>query len=72
MPSQATPFTFNPAQPPPSNLPPPPPAIEHAARNYLILQNFDETAIKEKNVQTQILFGRKFDKVRSKFSHFSS
>jgi vacuolar protein sorting-associated protein 72 len=69
MPSQTTPFTFNPPQPPsPPNLPPPPPAIEHAGLSYVIFQNFDETAIKEKSVQTQILIGRKFDKVKSKFS----
>jgi vacuolar protein sorting-associated protein 72 len=51
-------------QPPPPPGPPAPPAIEHAARNYLILQNFDETAVKDKNVQTQILFGfgKKFAK----------
>lgn len=63
MPSQPTGFAFNP--PPQPNLPPPPPAIEHEGRNYIILQNFDETAIKDKDVQTQILFGRKFSKVRS-------
>ncbi|KUJ19602.1 YL1-domain-containing protein [Mollisia scopiformis] len=50
--------------------PPPPPAVEHGAVNYLILENFDETSIKDKNVQTQILFNRKFVKVpRSKASH---
>lgn len=55
---------------PPPNLPPPPPAIEHAACNYLILENFDETLIKNKDVQTQIIFGRKFIKApRSKASH---
>jgi vacuolar protein sorting-associated protein 72 len=68
MPSQATPFTFNPPQPPPSNLPPPPPAIEHEGFSYVIFQNFDETAIKEKGVQTQVLIGRKFEKVKSKSS----
>ncbi|KAN0095896.1 YL1 domain containing protein [Hyaloscypha variabilis] len=68
MPSQPTGFAFNP--PPQPDLPPPPPAIEHEGRNYIILQNFDETAIKDKDVQTQILFGRKFSKVRkSKNSH---
>jgi vacuolar protein sorting-associated protein 72 len=63
MPSQPTGFAISP--PPQPNLPPPPPAIEHEGRNYIILQNFDETAIKDKDVQTQILFGRKFSKVRS-------
>jgi hypothetical protein len=62
MPPQPTGFVINPPQP---DLPPPPPAIEHEGRNYIILQNFDETAIKDKDVQTQILFGRKFSKVRS-------
>ncbi|RDL34471.1 uncharacterized protein BP5553_07599 [Venustampulla echinocandica] len=49
--------------PPPPPATPPPPAIEHSAINYLILSNFDETAIKEKDVQTQILFNRKFHKL---------
>merc|ERR1712093_867418 len=54
-------------QPPPEDLPP---KVEHAACNYFILENFDETAIKDKNVQTQIIFGRKFLKApRSKHSH---
>ncbi|PVH75017.1 YL1-domain-containing protein [Cadophora sp. DSE1049] len=54
-------------QPPPEDLPP---KVEHAACNYFILENFDETAIKDKNVQTQIIFGRKFVKApRSKHSH---
>jgi vacuolar protein sorting-associated protein 72 len=64
MPSQPTGFTFNP--PPQPSLPQPPPAIEHEGRNYIILQNFDEVQIKDKDVQTQILFRRKFSKVRSK------
>lgn len=50
-------------EPPPEDLPP---AIEHAACNYFILENFDEVAIKDKNVQTQIIFGRKFLKAPSK------
>jgi vacuolar protein sorting-associated protein 72 len=66
MPSQPAGFAFNPPLQP--NLPPPPPAIEHEGRNYVILQNFDEVQIKDKDVQTQILFGRKFSKVRSKSS----
>ncbi|KAK0101270.1 hypothetical protein ONS95_006449 [Cadophora gregata] len=54
-------------QPPAEDLPP---KVEHAACNYFILENFDETAIKDKNVQTQIIFGRKFVKApRSKHSH---
>lgn len=50
--------------------PPPPPTVEYCAANYLILENFDETAIKDKNVQTQILFNRKFVKVPSKFTSY--
>ena len=51
--------------------PPAPPVTEHAALNYLILANFDENAIKNKDVQTQILFGRKFVKLPSKFKFHS-
>ncbi|KAK2626018.1 hypothetical protein QTJ16_004280 [Diplocarpon rosae] len=62
-----TPFPLNRQQPPPPppparDLPPPPPRIEHASCNYLILENFDDTAVKDKNVQMQIIFGRKFPK----------
>lgn len=48
--------------PPPPPPTPPPPVIEHATRNYLIFQNFDETAIKSKDVQTQVLMNRTFHK----------
>lgn len=34
-------------------------------RNTIILQNFDETAIRDKSVQTHILFGRKMNKLSS-------
>ncbi|KAF8851762.1 YL1-domain-containing protein [Acephala macrosclerotiorum] len=72
-PSTTVPFALNPnppATPVVPEGPPPPPAVEHGAVNYLILENFDETLIKDKNVQTQILFNRKFVKVpRSKASH---
>ncbi|KAE8440704.1 hypothetical protein EG329_006790 [Mollisiaceae sp. DMI_Dod_QoI] len=69
-PSTTTPFALNPNPPAIPEGPPPPPALEHGAVNYLILENFDETAIKDKNIQTQILFNRKFVKVpRSKASH---
>ncbi|TWU73307.1 hypothetical protein ED733_003940 [Metarhizium rileyi] len=45
-----------------------PPAVEaprdmNATRNGIIFQNFDENAIRDKNVQTQILFGRKMTKL---------
>ena len=41
---------------------PEPPVITNSAVNYLILQNFDETAIKDKNVQTEIILKRRFQK----------
>ncbi|KAG9236979.1 YL1 nuclear protein-domain-containing protein, partial [Amylocarpus encephaloides] len=52
-----------PALPAPENKTPPPPAREHTAINYLILNNFDNDAIKDKDIQTQILFKRKFQKI---------
>lgn len=67
-PSSTTPFVSKsvPQIPTPPE-PAAPPATEHAARNYIILENFDEVAIKDKVVQTQILFGgRKFAKCPSK------
>ena len=76
MPSTTSPFAFAPSYPPPPPAKPstpPPPTVEHAARNYLILSNFDETAIKSKDIQTQILFNRKFAKVPStSFPHLRS
>jgi vacuolar protein sorting-associated protein 72 len=38
-------------------------------KSCIILQNFDENAIKDKQVQTQILFGKKMNKLASKFLH---
>ena len=38
-----------------------------ATRNAIILQNFDESIIKDKVVQTQILFGRKMSRLQSTF-----
>ncbi|KAI0603402.1 YL1 nuclear protein-domain-containing protein [Biscogniauxia sp. FL1348] len=46
--------------PPP---PPPPPANGKATRNCIILQNFNENAVKEKAVQNQILFGKDMSKL---------
>ncbi|KAI0840613.1 YL1-domain-containing protein [Hypoxylon sp. FL0890] len=46
--------------PPP---PPSPPANGKATRNCIILQNFNENAVKEKAVQNQILFGRDMAKL---------
>jgi vacuolar protein sorting-associated protein 72 len=39
-------------------------------RSCIILQNFDNGAIKDKQVQTQILFGRKMNKLGSEFFRF--
>ncbi|KAI0110508.1 YL1 nuclear protein-domain-containing protein [Nemania sp. FL0031] len=46
-------------------LPPPPspPANGKATRNCIILQNFNENAIKDKSVQTRILFNREMNKL---------
>lgn len=52
--------------PPPP--PPSPPANGKATRNCIILQNFDENAVKEKAVQNQILFGKDMAKLGSKLS----
>ena len=73
MPSQTTPFAFTsqnqPNQAPPPPPPPPgPPPIEHAALTYIIMSNFEEEAIKDKHVQTQILMGRRFIKNTSAYS----
>lgn len=57
------------AAPPPR--PPTPPANGKAARNCIILQNFDENAIKEKAVQTHILFGKEMPKLASKSTRLS-
>ena len=51
------------AAPPP---PPSPPANGKATRNCIILQNFNENAIKDKSVQTRILFDRDMSKLPSK------
>ena len=71
VPSQTSPFAFAPplpAQPQPQvEMPAPPPAHETTSRNLLILSNFDEVQVKDRNVQTQILFGRKFLKASSMF-----
>ncbi|KAK3942436.1 YL1 nuclear protein-domain-containing protein [Diplogelasinospora grovesii] len=40
-----------------------PPMEGKVTRSCIILQNFDENAIKDKQVQTQILFGRKMNKL---------
>jgi vacuolar protein sorting-associated protein 72 len=59
------------AKPPdtPQEAPPSaePPREGKVTRSCIILQNFDDQAIKDKQVQTQILFGRKMNKLASKF-----
>lgn len=65
MPPQTTPFAL--ASPPAPSQPevPTPPAHETTSQNLVILSNFDDVQVKDKNVQTQILFGRKFLKMSS-------
>ena len=63
-PSQ-TPYPFSVPPPPPQPEAPQPPAHETTSRNLLILSNFDDVQVKDKSVQTQILFGRKFLKASS-------
>lgn len=46
--------------------PPRPPQPTTGARNSIIFQNFDQNALKDRNVQTQIIFGRKMTKLPSK------
>lgn len=53
--------------PPPEPEPEPEPPLEgKVTRSCIILQDFDEEAIKKPEVQTQILFGRKMSKLASK------
>lgn len=47
----------------PTEAPPEAPREGKVTRSCIILQNFDETAIKDRQVQTQILFGRKMNKL---------
>lgn len=57
--------------PPPQNVTPPPPVVMNTAIEYIILNNFDETAVKEKNIQCQILFDRTFEKMPRMYSFLS-
>lgn len=57
-----------PPPPPPQNVTPPPPVVMNTAIEYIILENFDETAVKEKSIQCQILFDRTFEKMPRIFS----
>ncbi|KAK1835177.1 YL1 nuclear protein-domain-containing protein [Podospora conica] len=47
----------------PHEPPAEPPREGKVTKSAIILQNFDETAIKDRQVQTQILFGRKMNKL---------
>lgn len=40
-------------------------------KSCIILQNFDENAIKDRQVQTQILFGRKMNKLASEYHSYA-
>lgn len=46
---------------------PDPPRDMNATRNAIIYQNFDELAMRDKVIQTQILFGRKMNKLASEY-----
>jgi vacuolar protein sorting-associated protein 72 len=59
IPSSTTPFAFTPAAQPPK--------IEHSVRNVVILENFDENALRDKQTQCKVLMGKKFPKVPSKY-----
>lgn len=52
---------------PPEPPEPEPPLEGKVTRSCIILQNFDEEAVKKPEVQTQILFGRKMTKLASKY-----
>lgn len=64
LPTSQIPFNI----PPAAQQPEVPPVVEHSNVNYLILTNFDDDAIKDKDTQTKILFNRTFPKLRSTFS----
>ncbi|KAH7244305.1 YL1 nuclear protein-domain-containing protein [Fusarium redolens] len=49
------------AQPPDSQPQPPQPST--GARNAIVFQNFDDNALKDRSIQTQIIFGRKMNKL---------
>ena len=49
-----------------------PPRDMNATRNSIIFQNFDQHALRDKTIQTQILFGRKMTKLASKSPHGTS
>jgi vacuolar protein sorting-associated protein 72 len=68
----------NPSAPPTSSVNPGTPAVSQTpnaqpqpstgARNAIIFQAFDDNALKDRTVQTQIIFGRKMNRLSSKFT----
>ncbi|KAK2061398.1 YL1-domain-containing protein [Colletotrichum caudatum] len=67
-PKLALPTAASAPQPPATPAPEDPPAPEEpppseVARNAFILRSFDEELIRDKTVQTQILFGRRMDRL---------
>lgn len=58
-----TPTPVPPPQIAPRDVTPPPPVVMNTAIEYIILNNFDETAVKDKSIQCQILFDRTFEKM---------
>ncbi|RSL81677.1 hypothetical protein CEP51_005655 [Fusarium floridanum] len=51
------------AAPNPSEAEPQPPQPSTGARNAMVFQNFDNNALKDRTIQTQIIFGRKMNKL---------
>ncbi|KAJ0162379.1 hypothetical protein CTA2_4665 [Colletotrichum tanaceti] len=64
-PKSAPPPMAAPSPPPAPAAPPAPeePPPSEVARNAFILRNFDEELVRDKTVQTQILFGRRMDRL---------
>ncbi|KAF4449860.1 Vacuolar protein sorting-associated protein 72 like protein [Fusarium austroafricanum] len=63
LPTKATgPDTSGNAQAPDSQ-PQPQPQPSTGARNAIVFQNFDDNALKDRSIQTQVIFGRKMNKL---------
>ncbi|KAI9742598.1 MAG: hypothetical protein M1818_003739 [Claussenomyces sp. TS43310] len=63
MPSATTPFTFDPPPAAEGSTIDETPTVERETRNCIVFENFDETAMKQKDTSVQILFGRTFSKI---------
>ncbi|KAF5567444.1 vacuolar sorting-associated protein [Fusarium phyllophilum] len=64
LPTKSTsPDTPTVAQAPDSQPHPQPPQPSTGARNAIVFQNFDDNALKDRSIQTQIIFGRKMNKL---------